>query len=372
MKVLIVHPRFTVYGGAELVIVELIKYLQSQKVKVGLLTTSSDVDPLIQGFVWGLKAPIKTIVCPNRLGGIKGEIVALANGVRKHAKDYDVINIHNFPATFSIPFTGKKPVVWMCNEPELYLYAKEKQYLVPFAAMEEGIIRGGVKKVVVADRYNRARLTGGFSIDPDKIEILPYGVDYNFWSQGKRVPHEGGLRLLQVGQVSPFKNQMASLKVVDRLVNSYTPIVSERIKVEQLFLVGSVADQKYKRRLEEFCNRRNLWPYVTMVRHIDREALREHYYRADYLLHPVKPQGGWLTPFDAICTGLPVIVSSRFTGYETIELNNLGYVVNKTSQAVNLIRAGVGAPSMAGEWVRWNLTWERYCSGMLKVFEEVV
>ena len=127
MKVLIVHPRFTVYGGAELVIVKLTEYLKSKGHEVGILTSSTSCWEAYGDL--GAYSDFHWV--KNRLGGIKGEIVALANGVRKHAKDYDVINIHNFPATFSIPFTGNKPVVWMCNEPELYLYAQTKKYLKP-------------------------------------------------------------------------------------------------------------------------------------------------------------------------------------------------------------------------------------------------
>ena len=42
MKVLIVHPAFNVYGGAELAIVKFIEYLHKNNVEVDLLTNIMD------------------------------------------------------------------------------------------------------------------------------------------------------------------------------------------------------------------------------------------------------------------------------------------------------------------------------------------
>jgi len=121
MRVLVVYPKIYVYGGAELLLVRLCNYLTKKGIKNSILTTS--ILPEVQEDLIGTNIIIQKIPkIPNILNNLfrLNEIIALNRGIHNNLSNFDLINVHNYPAEFSI-FPYRKSVVWICNEPELYL-----------------------------------------------------------------------------------------------------------------------------------------------------------------------------------------------------------------------------------------------------------
>jgi glycosyltransferase involved in cell wall biosynthesis len=97
------------------------------------------------------------------------------------------------------------------------------------------------------------------------------------------------------------------------------------------------------------------------------------YSRADVLMHPVKEQGGWLTPFEAMSAGVPVIVSNELTCSKLINNNQLGLVARDYAKALWLVyttknRLDGNRNSL---WVRDNLSWDKFGSEMVKYYQEI-
>ena len=121
MRVLVVYPKIYVYGGAELLLVRLCNCLTKKGIKNSILTAS--ILPEVQEDLIGTNIIIQKITkIPSILNNLfnLNEIISLSTGIRNNFSNFDLINVHNYPAEFSI-FPYHKPVVWMCNEPELYL-----------------------------------------------------------------------------------------------------------------------------------------------------------------------------------------------------------------------------------------------------------
>lgn len=325
MKVLIIHyAKFNNWSGAELVVSELQKYLTGVGVENHVIQSNNPI--------YLLKESLRL------------------------SHSYDIINIHNFPATFAA-FPKVKPIVWMCNEPpELFSNIWRK----PVEAIHRFLVRKLVDKVVVADNFNAERFK---SIYGKKPNIVPYGVDYNFWSMESQ--HLFEVRnpvLLQVGTVTPYKNQLESIKVFEALLPKYPGM--------ELWLAGPAPDPKYLDKVKNAINGRS---NIKLLGHKSPYAIRRLYNTCDVLLHPVGPQGGWLVPFEAICAGIPIIVSSEFTGVDLIRENNLGSIANCTfdyCRYANSKNKQVDLERRA-RWVKENLTWDRFGEGMVKIFKEV-
>lgn len=243
MRVLIIQPSIYVYGGAEILITRLANYLSEQGVENALLTTS--ILPEMQDKLIGTE-----IILPEK-SHKKGiltvlthiyEALNLRKEIYRRSHEFDVINLHNFPAelaALSVP----NPTVWMCNEPpELYLGSESKYAVISallravnkgFLIFDKFVVNNYIDKVVVSDKFNASRFERTYGISPN---IIHYGVDYEFFSQGDGEQakdelgiHEGFI-LIQVGMLTSSKNQMGSVKAVEAL--------REEIPDIKLLLVG--------------------------------------------------------------------------------------------------------------------------------------
>lgn len=369
MKILIIYPKFYVYGGGEKLVVRLCNYLSDNGVENAVLTTS--MMPEVRR---DLKAT-DVLIAENRHCTAVGEVMALCRGVRKHGGQYDVLNPHNYPAEAAALFSSK-PAVWMCNEPELHLYLKYGSFhykyrlflrvMVPF----EKLAVRRMARSVVADRFNAERFKDIYGCIP---AIINYGIDVDYFSVGDRgaARQELGLGndfvLLHVGMATPFKNQMASLKTFN--------VLSRTIPEIRLVIAGSW-QENYKRELDAFIKSTGLGDRVTFTGHVCSDTLRQWYYASDALLHPIKSQGGWLSPFEALCAGTPIIVSSEMTASDVIKKQGMGVVSDDYVSAVLDIYKNRDAhrerAQRGAAWARHNLSWGSFGKGMLDEFYKAV
>jgi glycosyltransferase involved in cell wall biosynthesis len=370
MRVLIVYPKFYVYGGAELLIVRLCNYLTSKGIKNSLLTSS--ILPEIQSDLKGTDV----IKVENKASNIVGKLLALQRGVGNCLDDFDVINVHNFPAELSI-FPYRRPAVWMCNEPELHinlqlsnLSFRSRLFLRTLLPFERFVVRNYIKHVVVADEFNANRFKKLYAITPD---IIHYGIDHEFFSQGdaKEAKSRLGLSdnfvILHVGMLTPFKNQIASIRAVDE--------IKGKIPHTKLILAG-FGEGEYKKNLEEYIRHKNLRENVSFAGHLSRHTMRDLFYACDVVLHPVKSQGGWLSAFEAICAGKPVVVSEEMTASYIIRREEIGVVTNHYTEAIRDIyinRDNYRDMVNRGQrWVKEHLNWDKFGDEMVKVFNKAL
>lgn len=292
MNILIIHHDKGFYGGAEEVVMQLQNFLRDRWHKVVVVYESNS--PLLwakaqQWITWS-----------------------------------DVINVHNFPASLAA-YPAERPIVWMCNEPpELFTNWWRKS----IEALNRRWVRNSGMRVVVADNFNADRFESIYGVKPT---VIPYGVNYDFWSQGVR--SDDGLVILQVGHPELFDRG----KRILREVQGYIPYATLRQ------IMGTTHDE-----------------------------VRAEYYKASVLIHPIGSQGGWLVPFEAMCAGLPVVISLGFSGVNIIKEHGLGVVTdNMASNIVKEEYKKLNTTRIKG-WVKENLTWEKFGRSMVRVFEEAI
>ena len=374
MRILITNPQMTFYGGAETVIVKLANYLKACGHDVTILSRYVCLE-IIQDLdgvhiVSQQDAPPKETI-PRFLFS---NVQFLWRNLKTLQYDYDVINAHNFPA--NCVFVTKVPVVWMCNEPPRIVLRMDslgfsikdilKQILFPLVLWFDRSLLKNIAKTVVADTYNRTRFRALYGTDST---IIPYGVDWNYYSAGKPDPDyefKDTFTILQVGIMTQEKNQIASLVALKE--------ISKTIPNATMIFAGT-GEEAYKSRLDEFIRVNNLQKRVFFLGHVGKERVRYLYHNCNVLLHPVKPQGGWLAPFEAISAGIPVIVSTELTAASIILENNLGVVTDDYVTALIEVNTHYekhrNMSNNRSEWVREHLSWEVFSAAMLNVFESV-
>lgn len=374
MRVLIVYPKFYIYGGAELLIVKLANYLTKKGIQNAILTTA--MLPEIEKDLLGTKIIVQEPPkIPFSFLGFK-EILALRKGVHDNLNNFDLINVHNYPAELSI-FPYHKPAVWMCNEPpEIVLHLNlETSPLLKLAKrailrFDKFVVRHYIRNVIVADEFNAKRFEKLYGLKP---EVINYGIDYQFFSQGnsekakKKYSLNNNFIILQVGMLTPFKNQMESVKTIEKL--------KDKIPHLKLILAGW-PEKEYNLKLEKYIREKNLGEYVIFTGQLDRKEIRDLYQACDILLHPIKPQGGWLAPFEALCAKKPIVVSPEMSASDIIKREKIGIVTNDYAGVIMEIHRNANKylemAERGGEWVKTNLNWDIFCQRNLNVFQKVL
>ncbi|MBF0456554.1 MAG: glycosyltransferase family 4 protein [Nitrospirae bacterium] len=372
MRVLIAAPQLYIYGGAELVIVELLNYLSRNKIEHALLTTG--VIPEIQRDITNNTECITLpFEASNDWRDLLKNTWLLSKGIRRHAERFDVINLHNCPAELAA-FTVSKPAVWLCNEPpEVFLGGATASESVQkrlakslFYDIDKFIVRRFVRNVVVADEFNAARFQSLYGITP---KIIPYGINYEFFSNPPETipPNAGRFTVLQSGMFNPYKNQLETVRAINAL--------RDKIPEIRLILAGFQGGA-YFEEVKRYIDEHGLNDIVELPGHMNREKLRELYYAANILLHPVKSQGGWLSPFEALAAETPVVVSPEMTAAPMISSGALGTVTLDYAGAIMdiyLNRQIYKETARRGkQFVKDNLTWGQFCGKMVNAFEEAL
>lgn len=344
MKILITHPQFYMYGGAERQIVHLANYLTDHNQEVSIASGA---------FV------------PEILRDTKEARLLLSNNpgtlTRMFSYKFDVLNPHNHPAElYHIPLHEK--VVWQCNEPstEVLLFGKVMED-------EMSLVRQYIDKVSVIDEFNAKRFKDLYGMDA----VVNYpGVRYEYFSEDivpqDRYDLEGQFVVLQSGYLTWTKNQVAT---VEQFAKARETIGTN----SKLILTGYDKDP-YTLQVKSKIADLGLKNDVILTGYLDKDDdIRNLYNLADIFVSPLFEQGGWANALEAVSAGIPTIVSERMTCSSLFKEHELGLVSKIEDFHKGIVDAYQGkAWKQDKEWIRDNLTWDKFGERMLKIFEEVI
>jgi len=369
------------YGGAETVVTQLATCLTKKGIETAILTLSMPPDFALKAHKklhWIVPTKtytykIKTTRFFDTLGLID-EIAVLRRYVHEHMDSFDLVNVHNFPATWSV-FPSTKPCVWMCNEPPDFWNNPNpspplKMLRHAGLVLDKFIVNKSIDALCVADEFNANRAIKKYQKQPI---IVYYGIDHDFFSSGKGeyITKEYRLHdsfvLLQIGWIGPSKNQLESVRAVEK--------VKKVIPNVKLVLAGSSV-KPYEKMLKEYIRQTKCEKHVIITGYLPNYKVRDLYHASDIVLSPVKLQGGWLAPFEALCASKPIIVSPSMSASSIIKREKIGGVTDNFAQAIldayNNPKPFQDMARRGKQWVAENLSWDKFCDRMLTVFEKVL
>lgn len=381
MKVLIVNRYMGIYGGAETVVKELASHLNNLGVKNLIITLN--ISEEVKKICSSLEVITPQKVFSYRFRstdflsslGIIREIKTLRYLVKKYASGFDLINVHNFPANWAIAGLNK-PVVWMCNEIPDFYYNPRPSLAVKLLRktgimLDRSIVNKFIGTICAADEFNAQKVISRYGRTP---KIIPYGIDYDFFSEddeNNETAKGYGLNksfvLLQAGMLSPEKNQLESIRVVEKLRNEISGI--------KLILAGK-GGGAYEKMLKDYIEKKGLRDDIIFTGHLSKREVKNLYHICDIALFPVKTQGGWLAPFEALSAGKPAVVSTTMGAASIFKKENLGVVSDDFTGAIKEIYIKYNFYKTIAqkdkEWVKNNLTWELFTKRMLAIYEETL
>jgi glycosyltransferase involved in cell wall biosynthesis len=365
VKVLIAHPQMAIYGGAEIVIVKLAKYLQAHNHKVTIVTLTSDnhkdyesldiLVPTLKELRIQWRPRDGSIQTLKELYQIYCNLKML---VREKANGYDIINPHNFPALWAMP--NNKPIVWMANEiPDLWHNQRISRLINPFLNIGrygDRVISNSKKPLaVVADKRMSKIFEHRYGYQP---EVVHYGVESEFWNCSKDI---SDFVVIVPSMISPSKRQMKILQAVNGL--------KHHIPSLRVIFAGYRAQTSYSSKLDEYIWGNSLNKQVAFTGMVTREKLKELYSISSVAILSGSGQGSWLGGFEALASGTPIIISPKLTCSELVESENLGMVSDDYVESIKEVYLHQEyyqkQVKWQKEWVKRNLTWDNYGESML-------
>jgi len=365
--ILITHPDLSFFGGAELVITELCKYLGDHQISHDVLTTR------VSDHVQSLTPKTNYIPVPSSWQGKfqTGTAFSFWKYLKQHP-DWDVINAHNYPAHLAAAGSSM-PTVWLCNEPPSYHIQAEfgnqsaawtKKLIL---SADRWFVRHRISQVVVADSFNQERF---YSLYQRPSKIIRYGIDYSFFAKGdkKRVIEKYHLDnrfiLLHVGLFNPYKNQMASIRCLEDILT---------IEPSSVLILAGQGGTPYADEVRSYVQHHHLEENIVFTGHVTREEVRDLYHCANVALFPVRSQGSWLSPFEALCAGTPVVVSPEITSSSIIREEMIGTITHDYSGAIRDIICNYSEylkqAQNGKQWVHKNLKWDYFCQTLIDLCE---
>jgi len=394
MKIACVQPSLAATAGGERQVLTLAIELQKMGCNVELFTTYVDYERcfpalLRQVKVKSLYGKIEHLRTKNLASWLarKRAVWRLALDVGLNYKslydminlgmnissNFDIVNCHNFPsewAAFIAKRNMRTKTVWMCNEPPFWYYHKSPYNPLswPLYELWDKLATRHIDLIVTLDNLNMRRIR---NIYRRQAVVIRSGVDVEHFNgnSGDDIRRRYGLTkqdfiLLQVGALTHYKRQIDSLRVLESL--------SKRGHVKLMLIgCGNGRDE-----LEKLAHELNIEKRVVFVDSVEESDLPKYYGACDVLIFPSEQTWG-LAAVEAMASSKPVIASMASGVSEIIEHGVTGYVVpprcpGDIAKYVTMLiddpslRKGIG--ERARKYVRENLSWKRYATGMLKIF----
>ena len=297
---------------------------------------------------------------------------------KKIPKRFDIINNHNFPtewASFIAKNRLKVPLVWMCNEPPYWHFAPDRTRFrninwplfelldkMTVQYIDEIMVLSHVSEEYVRKAYNR----------PSRIVRTGVDADLLHRASGKEIRRrynlEGCFVCLFVGG-SVYARKTSLIRAVALLSKKYSNV---------RLIIDTMREQEMLTKLSEDLG---LEGKVLLLNSIGDRELAEVYAACDVFVYPSSASPWGLVVTEAMAAAKPVIVSRQVGTSEIVQDHVNGIVIDRATpeeiakQVEILIdnpKLGKKMGANAYEYVKENLSWEKYAETVERVFQETL
>ncbi|MBI5149128.1 glycosyltransferase family 4 protein [Candidatus Pacearchaeota archaeon] len=397
MKIALIHTALAGPSGGEKQVLELAIQFGKLRHKVELFTNRSTQDcyPELQkqikiNVIASSIEKIRKQVKQNKglisniaslFGDWSNLIVMKKIGDEIAKKEFDIINCHNFPSEWAAYFAKKKlkvPVVWMCNEPPFWFFSEKNLFRkiinFPLYSILDRIRVKYIDKIIVLDYLNQKRVKDAYGRDS---RVIRSGLDIRKFEPNKqkikyirnRYDIGNSKMLLVVGGFLDFKRPIDAINACKLLIDS-----KEDVK---LVIVG-IGPEKDK--MEKLVEDLGIKDKVIFAGRVGEQELPPYYNACDILIFPAEQTWG-LAVIEAMACKKPTISSHKSGVSEIIQNGKTGFVVDSRSpreiaEKVKLLmkdkKLYKKISNAAYNWVKNNISWQKYAENMEQVFKEVL
>ena len=273
----------------------------------------------------------------------------------------DLVICFAFPASLMVGLT-KKPCMWICYDvPEAFY----KWHKVPAFWGNKQIWNMSNRQIICSN------VTDAYSLETiyhRKVDaIIPLAVDSKYFSHNGRLGIGDGIfRLCQVGTILRNKNQLETIDIFRKFL--------KEVPNSQLVLAGPRIPTGSGPAYWDACINRivdyEMDGKVHMPGHYEKDEVRGLYTSwANVYMNNLRGTGGWLAVLEAMSTGLPVVSSKWFFGWEY--LYPFAWVGDNILEGLlevyNNYELYKGLAEQGSKWISENLTYKKYVDKLMEV-----
>ncbi len=227
----------------------------------------------------------------------------------------DIIHAYGL-GFFSSPLCGylrlakKTPLVLRAD---FNIYEKPSFLKAPFNFFWRQVPIFAADAVTVHMKKMRELLQQRYAVKPEKIEIMPHGIDFHLFNKAKDIREKIGIEnkfvILNVSRADGAKDP---LKIINAL-----PAL-KKITNDFVFIhIGSYYQKDYYGKMTEAIGRLGLKENVMLLGTVPHQELPSYYKSADVYIQSSSEESFCLSTLEAMASGLPVIATKTGAiGYE--------------------------------------------------------
>ncbi|MBI3078454.1 MAG: glycosyltransferase, partial [Deltaproteobacteria bacterium] len=175
----------------------------------------------------------------------------------------------------------------------------------------ERIIMRMADRIVAASPLEKAHMNWYYNCPPERVEVVPCGINLQLFRPGPRPTTRGASSLLYVGRIEPIKGLDVLIRAVGLLVRG-SPALREGL---ELRIIGGEADEDARmqnrelHRLKRLAASLGIEGLVRFMGPQPQEALPAFYARAALCVLPSRYESFGMVALEAMACGTPVIAS---------------------------------------------------------------
>lgn len=237
----------------------------------------------------------------------------------------------------------------------------------------------GCSDVMLANSSEEFRqLVDLYGADPDRIEIVPPGVDHAFFSPGPQAVARRATGLSEA-PILLFAGRIQPLKGVDVAVSTLAELARPNARLVVVGGASGIDGGAEERRIYELAEAHGLAKQVVFVPPQPHHALATWYRAADVVLMPSRSESFGLVALEAAACGIPVVAAGVGGLRTLVEHGRTGYLVDSRDPADYAERVAriIDNPAVAARMSTaatersWSYTWSATAARLRRICDDL-
>lgn len=186
-------------------------------------------------------------------------------------------------------------------------------------------------KVVVNAKHMRAKVAAWYNVDPDKIVVIPNGINLETYNDLGRVRDKV---MLDGDPTILFLGCIARIKGIDVLIEAIAKLRSELPNMK-LHLVGSGPAMTDSR---DLLKKKGIEELAVFHGRVANWKVRSYFESADIYVFPSRSEGFPVTLLEAMSSGIPII-ASNIEAFQEVLSNGKDSILFESENSTALARA---------------------------------